>query len=52
MKIPNANIRPLISTQTPPVTAGFQLWLKTDAGITANGNAQVTTWADPSGQGS
>ena len=31
-----------------PPTAGLQLWLKADAGVTAAGGA-VTTWADQSG---
>src|ERR1039458_1219234 len=36
--------------QTLPVTAGLQLWLKADAGITTNSSGLVTTWADQSGK--
>ena len=37
--------------QTLPVTAGLQLWLKADAGITTNSSGLVTSWADQSGKG-
>ena len=37
--------------QTLPVTAGLQLWLKADAGITTNSSGLVTKWADQSGMG-
>ena len=39
------------SAQTLPVTAGLQLWLKADAGITTNSTGLVTKWADQSGKG-
>jgi hypothetical protein len=37
--------------QTLPVTAGLQLWLNADVGVTTNASGQVTTWADQSGLG-
>jgi hypothetical protein len=40
-----------LQAQTPPVTAGLQLWLNADTGVTANGSGQVTAWTDQSGQG-
>ena len=40
-----------LPAQTLPVTAGLQLWLNADVGVTANGSGQVTGWADQSGQG-
>ncbi len=33
-----------------PVSAGLQLWLAADAGVTTNANGAVTAWADQSGQ--
>jgi hypothetical protein len=65
MKITNANIKFLIRTVcavaalaaaslhagSPPVTAGLQLWLSADTGVTTNGSGQVTAWADQSGLG-
>jgi len=38
------------SGPTAPPSAGLQLWLKADAGVTATGGA-VTAWADQSGNG-
>ncbi|HEY5481796.1 MAG TPA: hypothetical protein VIL39_09975, partial [Verrucomicrobiae bacterium] len=40
-----------LQAQTPPVTAGLQLWLNADVGVTTNASAQVTAWADQSGLG-
>ena len=34
-----------------PVTAGLQLWLKADSGISTNSSGLVTKWADQSGMG-
>ncbi len=38
------------SGQAPIPTAGLQLWLKADAGVTLNGS-NVSKWADQSGKG-
>src|SRR5664280_964681 len=40
-----------LHAQTLPVTAGLQLWLNADVGVTNNASGQVTTWADQSGLG-
>lgn len=40
-----------LQAQTLPVTAGLQLWLNADVGVTTNASAQVTAWADQSGLG-
>jgi hypothetical protein len=37
-----------LQAQTLPITAGLQLWLKADAGVTTNSSGQVTAWADQS----
>lgn len=37
--------------QTLPVTAGLQLWLSADQGVTTNTDGTVSRWADQSGQG-
>ncbi len=36
---------------TEPPRQNLQLWLRADAGVTANANGAVTAWADQSGQG-
>lgn len=36
---------------TEPPRQNLQLWLKADAGVTADANGAVTAWADQSGQG-
>ena len=38
-----------LQAQTLPVTAGLQLWLNADVGVTTNASGQVTAWADQSG---
>jgi hypothetical protein len=38
-------------TQTLPVSAGRQLWLRADANVTTNSSGTVTKWADQSGLG-
>ncbi len=38
------------TSPSAPVSAGLQLWLKADAGVTTNANGAVTAWADQSGQ--
>ena len=38
-----------LPAQTLPVTAGLQLWLNADVGVTTNASGQVTAWADQSG---
>jgi Bacterial Ig domain/Concanavalin A-like lectin/glucanases superfamily len=40
-----------LQAQTLPITAGLQLWLNADVGVTTNASAQVTAWADQSGLG-
>src|ERR1017187_2334956 len=40
-----------LPAQTLPVTAGLQLWLNADVGVTTNASGQVTAWADQSGLG-
>ena len=37
-----------LQAQTLPITAGLQLWLNADVGVTTNASAQVTAWADQS----
>ena len=38
-----------LQAQSLPITAGLQLWLNADVGVTTNASAQVTAWADQSG---
>jgi hypothetical protein len=38
-------------TQTLPVSAGRQLWLRAGASVTTNSSGTVTKWADQSGLG-
>jgi hypothetical protein len=42
---------PKTPTQTLPVSAGLQLWLRADASVTTNNSGVVTKWADQSGLG-
>ena len=51
-----ANSAPISMTAIPgstsdlPITAGLQLWLKADAGVTVDGNGGVNQWLDQSGK--
>ena len=38
-----------LQAQSLPITAGLQLWLNADVGVTTNASGQVTAWADQSG---
>jgi hypothetical protein len=42
---------PKTPTQTLPVSAGLQLWLRADASVTTNSSGVVTKWADQSSLG-
>ena len=41
------------TSATPPlsVTAGLQLWMKADAGVSTGGGGELSQWADQSGHG-
>jgi len=40
-----------LSAQTLTITNTLQLWLKADAGVTADANGAVSAWTDSSGKG-
>lgn len=39
---------PTVADAAPSVISGLRLWLKADAGITADGSGKITSWADQS----